>query len=226
MRKIIFLLFVFCFAITAVKCSKEEPANNAPSSFNLVFPSNDLLCIDNTITFNWNNAVDPEQDEVAYNIIIARDRQLTDVVENTTVATTQITFNLEKATAYYWQVNAIDVANNQGTKSAIFAFYTQGDLITNYAPFMAEQLTPANNETVNAGSVNLIWNASDINTEDTLTYEVYFGEGNAISLIEDSLTTKNFTVNVESGKSYSWKVNVKDNLGAKAIGQISEFTVN
>lgn len=227
MRKVIILFFVFTFLLLNIRCSKTTPKNEVPNNFNLVFPTKDLLCINNTITFNWDNAVDPEGDDIEYNIIIAKDRQLTDVVENRTVNTSQVTVTLEIATAYYWQVNALDVDNNQGTASDVFAFYTKGESVSNYAPFMAALVSPDNNEILNTTSVDLMWNASDINTTDTLTYEVLFAEdGNALNTLESAETNKNYTVTVESGKSYSWQINVIDNAGAKAIGQIWSFTAN
>ncbi|WP_299012709.1 hypothetical protein [uncultured Polaribacter sp.] len=226
MRKILTLFFVFCFFQLTMQCAKSAPKNEPPRNFTLVFPSKDLLCIDNNITFNWNDAVDPEQDEIEYNIIIAKDRQLTDIVENRTISNSQISIILEKNTAFYWQVTALDGVNNQGTFSDTFAFFTKGDPTVNYAPFMAELVFPAHNTSVDAGMLDLTWNASDINTTDTLTYEVFFGEGNALNLLEEASTEPNFGVTVVSGKTYSWQINVTDNFGAKAIGQVSKFTVN
>lgn len=226
MRKITTIFFAFCLLITSLKCSKSTPKNEAPGNFDLVFPSKDLLCIDNTITFNWNDAIDPEQDEIEYNIIISKDRQLTDIVENRTVNTSQVTITLEKGIAYYWQVNALDVANEQGTASDVFAFYTKGEAVSNYAPFMAELTSPENNGTINAGAIDLSWEASDIDATDVLTYEVLFGEGTNLNVVESALTNKNFSVTVATGNSYSWQINVTDSAGAKSIGQVWTFTVN
>lgn len=226
MRKaiIIFNLFSICFL--AVRCSKKEAANQIPSIVQLEFPTQDLLCIDNTIPFNWSDATDPENDVLEYNVIVAKDRQLTDVVENRTLSASQFTVALEKATAYYWQVSAIDVNNNQRSNSSVFAFYTKGNGVTNYAPFMADLQTPENNGSVAAGTVDLVWEASDINTTDTLTYELFFGEDSTLTSIDNTLTAKTFSVSVVSGKTYSWKINVTDNVGAKSIGQVFTFTVD
>lgn len=226
MRKITTIFFAFCFLITTTKCSKSTPKNEVPSNFDLVFPSKDLLCIDNIITFNWNDAIDPEEDEIEYNIIISRDRQLTDIVENRTVNTSQVTITLEKGIAYYWQVNALDVANEQGTASEVFAFYTKGEAVSNYAPFMAELKSPEDNDIISPGSVNLSWEASDIDDTDVLSYEVLFGEGANLNVVESNLTSKNYSVTVATGNSYSWQINVTDSAGAKSIGQVWTFTVN
>jgi hypothetical protein len=226
MRKIIMILNLYSLCFLAVSCSKEAPVNQPPSAVQLTFPTQDLLCIENSISFEWTDATDPEKDSIRYNIIIAKDRQLTDVIENRTVSISETSLTLEKATAFYWQVNAVDIDNNQASNSSVFAFFTKGDGVTNYAPFMADLKAPENNTSVSAGSVALVWEGADTNTEDTLTYELFFGEGTALNLLESELSLETYAVSVASGKTYSWKVNVTDSAGAKAIGQSFTFSVN
>jgi hypothetical protein len=211
--------------MVSIQCTKKD-TNKAPSSIELIFPTENLLCINNAVEFNWSDAIDTESNKIEYSITIATDRALTNIVENKTVITSQIVLNLEKATAYYWKVDALDVDNNLGSSSETYAFYTKGDAIENYAPFISKLVTPENNVPVNAGTVFLSWIAEDINTTDTLTYELYFGENGNLALINDALASKNYEITVDSGKTYSWKVNVKDQNGAKSIGEIWSFTVN
>jgi len=219
------ILFVICFCFLLTQCSKKV-SNQAPSAVSLIYPSENLLCIDNVINFNWGTATDPENDEVQYNIIIAKDRALTNIVENRTISERQVTIILLKDTPYYWKVDALDIDNNQGTASEVFAFFTQGQGVSNYAPFTSVLLTPENNSQLSSVSVNLTWDSGDANVNDTLTYEVFFGEDTNPSLVDDTLTSKSYTVSVASGKTYFWKVDVKDQNGAKSIGQVWRFTVN
>lgn len=223
-KRIITIIFI-CFGFIYVSCSKEAP-NQPPNSFQLIYPTQNLLCIENTIAFNWSKAVDPEDDDLQYNIIIATDRDLTNIIENRTISNSQISITLEKATAYYWKVEALDVNNNQGTTSETYAFLTKGDAIQNYAPFTSELLTPSNGGEVTSDTTSLTWDAADANTNDTLTYEVFFGENDNLTLQDDNVTTKSYSVSVESGKSYSWRIDVKDQNGAKSIGQVWTFSVN
>lgn len=225
MRKIILIVVFASTCLLNIKCS-STPENQAPSAVNLQFPTQDLLCIDNTIDFNWSDTTDPESDPVSYNLIIASDRALTNVVENRTVSTSQLSITLEKETAYYWKVDALDTNNNLATSSSVYAFYTKGEGTVNYAPFTSELLTPTNNGQVSAGSLNLTWNASDTNTTDTLTYEVFFGENSTLTMVAGDVTAKTYAVTVETGKTYSWKINVADQHGAKSIGEVWTFTVN
>ncbi len=216
------LLLSFCFFL--IHCSKKE--NQAPSTVDLVFPSANLLCIDNTITFDWSDAIDPDNDDLEYNLIIAKDRALSNIVENRTVTESQLEITLEKETAYYWKVDALDINNNLGSSSEVFAFYTKGDGTQNYVPFTSQLLTPNNNAVVASGVLNLTWNSADPNINDTLTFEVFFGENSNPELIDDAVSSENYTVTVVSGKTYFWKVNVIDEVGAKSIGQIWSFTAN
>lgn len=225
MRKIIIIVVFVSFCLLNFQCS-STPENQAPSAVQLIYPTTNLLCIDNTIVFDWSDAIDPESDEIEYNIMIATDRAITNIIENRTISESQLSITLNKNQSYYWKVDALDVNNNLGTASETFAFLTKGEGVINYAPFTSELLTPTNNGQVNAGSVSLTWDAADTNTGDTLTYEVYFGENSTLNLQDDTLTNKSYSVSVESGKSYSWKVNVVDQNGAKSIGQIWSFTVN
>ena len=219
------ILFLFLFSLLALQCTKKD-ANQAPSAVSLIFPSENLLCIDNTVDFNWSDAIDPEENEIEYKITVATDRGLTNIVESRTITSSQITFNLEKAKAYYWQVDALDIDNNLGTSSETYAFYTQGTVLENYAPFSPKVISPENSEVVNAGTVFLRWIAEDINTTDVLTYELYFGENDNLVLLENDLNSQNYEVTVDAGKTYSWQVNVKDQNGAKSIGQVWTFSVN
>lgn len=224
-RVFIITLIVGLFLLTT-QCAKD-PKNQVPTAVDLIYPTNNLLCINNTINFNWSEATDPEKDELEYNLIIATDRAMTNVVKNTTITSLQTTITLDKTTAYYWRVDALDVKNNQGTSSEVYTFYTKGEGVVNYAPFTAELVSPENeSEQTATTSISLVWDAADANTTDTLTYELYFGENSTLTLIDDSLSEKTHVVSVESGKTYSWKVNVKDQNGAKSIGQTWTFTVD
>jgi hypothetical protein len=226
MKKALVLSSILSVCIFATSCSKEEVRNQPPSAVQLVFPTQDLLCITNNVLFDWSDSVDEEGDVFEYNILVAKDRQLLDVVENRKVYTSNISIVLEKATAYYWQVNTVDVLNEQESSSPLFAFYTTGDGLVNYAPFMADLKAPENNTSVNSGNIDLVWEGTDANTSDSLTYELFFGENDALNLVDNALSVTNYPVSVTSGKTYSWKVNVKDDSGSKSIGQTFTFSVN
>ena len=98
MKKILISIVLVFASFVSIQCSKD-PKNRAPSAVNLIYPSQNLLCIENTITFNWSEAIDPENDALEYNIIIAKDRAMTNIIENETTTSSELTFILEKQTA-------------------------------------------------------------------------------------------------------------------------------
>ena len=228
MKKIIKASLIFTTICFVFACGGgDDPApNSAPSTAQLIYPSVDLLCIDNTIVFNWSEATDPENDAVRYKLIIAKDRALTQVVENRTITATNVTITLQKGIAHYWQVTAIDSEANEGQATAIQAFYTAGAGVSNYAPFTAALVSPDHDSDVNAGTVSLNWIGGDTNTDDVLTYDLYFGEEVNPPLVTSNLTSETSDVNVVSGKTYYWKINTLDGSGAKTIGQVWRFHVN
>ena len=204
------------------------PAPNEPPSTveNLIFPSANLLCIDNNITFDWDDATDPEGGTVRYRILIARDRELTQVEEERTVNQSQVTITLERGVAFYWNVVSLDNANAESDPTPTQAFFTAGDGISNHVPFTAGLISPQNMGTAAAGTVNLQWDGGDTDVDDVLTYELFFGTDANPPSFQTGITAENFDVTVMSGNTYFWRINTTDDSGATSIGTIWEFTVN
>jgi len=106
----------------------------------------------------------------------------------------------------------------------VYSFYTEGDPEINHLPFSPELLQPDLNSVVQTATATLKWNASDVDTSDALTFDVYFGTVNPpTTKIGNNQTAKMLDVNLEPSKSYYWKVVVKDNSAGEAIGQIWNF---
>lgn len=224
-KKIIF----FCTSLFIISCGGSddgEPVNNAPSSVNLVYPTENLLCINNRIKFDWSDATDADKDPIRYKIIIARNRDLTNIIKEQIVNSSNTTITLQKGTAHYWNVTAIDKNGKLGKPSAVYAFYTKGIGIVNTAPFTAKLENPENQGNIFGSSITLKWNGSDSNTGDILKYDVFFGNSPDPKLRESNISDSSYQVTIESGKTYYWKVNTIDNSNAKSIGQVWSFTVN
>ena len=205
----------------------NDPVNSAPSRVSqLIFPSSDLLCIDNTITFEWSASTDPDGDPISYRIVIATDRDLTNIVEQRTVSSTSVTITLNQGVAYYWAVTARDNQGAEASPSVTFAFYTEGPGISNHAPFTAALNAPGNGDMVSAGSVNLSWTGGDADPGDVLSFDVYFGETEDPPLIESDLAAENVDVSTVSGTTYYWRVDTIDDSGIKTIGQVWTFDTN
>jgi len=231
MRKVIKTIALFSLPLF-VACGgggskTPEVVNEAPSKVNLVYPTPNLLCIDNTIAFDWSDATDPNNDNINYKVEFSSNRNMSPIVKTETVSASTKSITLDKGTAYYWRVTAIDAKGLAGDPSDVNAFYTKGEGEANSAPFTAKLVSPADeNSDVVAGTITLTWEGAD-SDNDTLKYDLFFGESSDFtSAFEENLTTESKEVTVESGKTYYWKVNSIDPSNAKSIGQVWSFTVN
>ena len=132
MKKIIYTI---AFATLLWSCggsggdSPDDPdpiaENNAPSIPTLIYPSANLLCIDNSVNFSWNASTDEDGDNVSYQIQIAKDNQFTQIVQSVSNNNTTRTISLDKGVAYYWRVEAIDNKNEPELVSFYWLSFTQ-----------------------------------------------------------------------------------------------------
>ena len=205
------------------------PVNNAPTTPTLVSPVNNLLCIDNPVTCQWNASTDANGDVITYQIEVAKDAQFTQDKQTFNSQLTTQNVPLEEDISYYWRVKAIDSKNASSSYSSVYKFYTYGEGISNHLPFAPELISPTLNEVVHDApkTISLQWVADDVDISDTLTFDVYFGTDNPPVVINSAnLSAVTLEVNLEASTTYYWKVVVKDNQGGQTIGQIWNFTTD
>jgi hypothetical protein len=201
--------------------------NTAPTTPNLKSPTNGQLCISNTIDFQWEAATDPEKDAITYQIQIATDEQFTKNLKTAEGSNISQIITVDKGITYYWRVKAVDNKNLSGSFSTTFSFYTEGAVQANRIPFSPEIVAPLFNSSINAGNTNLKWSATDADTNDILTYDVYFGLDNPpTAKVVDNKTSTSVDVTTLAQKRYYWNVVVKDNKGGQTIGQVWNFKTN
>jgi len=204
----------------------EEELNQLPTIPELLFPTDNLLCIDNVIDFQWGVATDPNGDAITYQIEVSKDRQFSTIAHTASINGTSQTFTLEKGLAYYWRVKAYDAQSTESLYTPPFGFYTESEALINHLPFSPILINPALDTTLQANIVNLEWDASDVDG-DPLTYDVYFGTENPPNeLISKNQSETTFQVNTVSNTDYFWKVNVKDDDDGQTLGQVWKFSTN
>lgn len=205
-----------------------ETKNTAPGIPALVAPANATLCIDNVVNFAWNASTDAENNPIVYQLQIATDNQFTQIVKTAEGAAIGQTITLTKGTAYYWRVKATDSKNASSNYSTTYSFYTEATAATNHLPFLPQLLLPEINSFVNSATVNLKWTATDVDTDDILSYDVYLGTANPpVTKVGNNLSTTSLTINsLQNATNYYWKVVVKDNKGGATVGQIWQFKTN
>ena len=228
MNKINLLILLGVLVSACSSGGSDSPEENkAPSNVEtLIYPTNNLLCIDNTIEFEWSSSTDPDGDNVSYTLEIAQNNSFSTLDETFTVTTTTKSVTLEKDIVYYWRVKAIDSKGLSSNYSSTYQFYTEGEGVTNHLPFAPELIAPELGTTVSGSSINLEWDCADVDN-DVLTYDVYFGtETSPTTKVGDNQTTKTLSVSVNPLTNYYWKVVAKDGEGGESIGQIWSFNTN
>lgn len=201
--------------------------NTAPTVPELLAPSNNKLCLDNSVNFQWNVSVDAENDAITYQIQVARDNQFLQIVKTIDGSTVTQNILLDKGLAYYWRVKATDSKSLSSVFSPTNSFYTAGVAVTNYLPFSPVLVQPTLNTVLNATTATLKWSASDVDVNDKLVYDVYFGTANPpTALLSANIATNTFNVTLVSSTEYFWKIVVKDGKGGETIGQIWKFKTN
>ena len=231
MRKNIYFIVIACSLFSCGggdSSSAEENSNTAPTVPTLVAPTNNKLCIDNAVSFEWNASTDAEKNPITYQIQIATDNQFTQIVKTAEGTPNYQNLTLNKGTAYYWRVKATDSKNASGNYSNTFSFYTEAEVVANHLPFLPQLVQPEFNSFINSTTAILKWTAADVDTNDALVYDVYLGTTNPpTAKVGTNLTTTSWTTTtLQATTNYYWKVIVKDNKGGETIGQVWNFKTN
>ena len=226
MKRILYFL-ILDILISSCGGSKGDdpplPENKAPSTPILAAPANNLLCITNELDFQWDEAIDPEGDDVSYEIEVAKDRLFSEITHSLNTSSTSQMITLEKGSAYYWRVRAVDSKSAESDYSSIFQLYTEGDGIINHLPFSPALVAPVSNATVQNATTTLEWTASDVDN-DPLNFDIYFGTENPpINLESENQSGNSLNVNLNARTDYYWRVVVKDDKNGKTIGQVWTF---
>ncbi|MFG4000878.1 glycoside hydrolase family 78 protein [Flavobacterium aquidurense] len=201
--------------------------NIAPTVPALTAPADGKLCLDKIIAFQWALSTDENKDNITYQIQIAKDNSFSQIVKTLEVTTNSTSAELEKNTAYYWRVKATDSKGLSSNYTATYKFYTTGDAVVNHLPFSPELVQPSINSVSNTTTATLKWTATDVDTKDVLTYDVYFGKTNPpTAKVSENTSAISFDVTLEPTTQYFWQIVVKDNKGGETVGQVWKFKTN
>ncbi len=228
MKKYLYLILVVNSLIACGESGDDPESisvveNRTPSVPVLMAPVDNLLCIDNTVTFNWESSLDLDGDTINYTIQIAKDIQFLQMVHNASIQKTTTVFALDIGKAYYWRVKATDSKNDSSSFSSTFQFYTEGIASENHQPFSPDLVSPELSSVVQTTTATLEWTANDVDN-DTLVYDIFFGTDNPpLQKLSANQSETILNVEVASSKVYYWKVVVKDSKGAQSIGQVWNF---
>ena len=223
------LLYILLFSAAIVSCgggsdTEITDENTAPSVPSLLSPANNALCTELTLNIQWQAAIDGEGDALSYLLQVAKDAGFSNIVHASTVSQTSKSFTVDGGESYYWRVKAKD-ALTSSEFSSVYNFYSEGEGVENHIPFSPELVAPAMNGAISKGSVKLEWTATDLDSEDVLSYDVFVGtSSNSLQKEGSNLSDKSYTITLNSANTYYWRVDVKDGNGGVTIGQVWEFT--
>ena len=226
MKKKLYTSLVSLLLLSCGGGDDSDSANTAPTTPSLTSPSNSLLCLNNQVTFDWEDSIDSENDAISYQLQIAEDNQFTKGLITKQSTISQQTLVLNKGVAYYWRVKAIDNLNASSDYSSIYSLYTEGPAKTNHLPFLPQIVSPEYNLTIAPTAAQLKWTASDPDSGDILKYDVYLGTANpptAKVSSDISITNVDVSSSIQAATVYYWQVVVKDNKGGETKGQIWNF---
>ena len=166
---------------------------------------------------------DPDGDEVVYDVYFGNYSPPPMIESNYSGNCTDIFYNWEPNTTYYWKIVAWD-EHGASTEGPIWSF----TLDRNYPPDPAHNPFPPDGyECVPVDAV-LYWNGSDPNQWDTLTYDVYFGPNPDPPIAALDLSKNEYdpydSNPMELYQEYFWSITTRDKSGLQTPGPEWTFT--
>ena len=228
------IIITLCSILLLVSCTEEEsinldyPLNDLrvePTTPSLIYPTNNLVCTNFNLEFDWTTSRTITGGEISYLIEIASDSEFNQILFSSTAEESGSIFTLAQGTSYFWRVKAKDNKGYESPYSSIQSFITEPEATTNIIPAISSTATPATGATVTGNSTTLQWDATD-GDNDPLVYDVYFGESNPPQLFAENLSASSLEVTIEASKTYYWRVIAKDSHQGVAISRVWNFETN
>jgi hypothetical protein len=121
-----------------------------------------------------------------------------------------------------------------GTTSVLYLYDTVGNRIAktvypsgdiqNNPPNTPSLVFPSNGATDVDTRPELAWSGSDPDSNNMLTYAIYFGEENQLELVRSGIYATTFTTKpLKPRTTYYWKVEARDNFNATTTSPIYSF---
>jgi len=224
-KKLIWLVGFVSLAtgLSVAGCAKDATSSDGPPDNENQPPTGPSTLYgqaltDTSIYLNWH---DNSTNETGF--VIFRG-QLADPAPIDTVPANQRFYTnngLEPLSPYTYYV----VAVNSYGESQPSNFVTVTTLSSNHPPRIPSNPSPPDGSADQRIDVNISWQASDPDEDDTLSFDLYFGPAGAtIPLIATDLSTGFYDLSIlEYSTVYNWRVVVYDSFGDSAIGPVWSF---
>lgn len=226
------LIFFLLVVILFTSCSKKEPSGPdiTVEKAILLFPEQNAICISganisgtqSSITFKWVEVTNAN----SYTIMV-KNLQTNEVI--TQISTqNEAVVTLLKNTPYSWSVNAKTANNKTSSQSVSWKFYNAGTGTISYPPFPADELVPADGQSINAvnGKIKIMWKGSDAD-QNIVNYDIYLGTTALPGIYKKEVLSNSLEeVQVNPKTRYYWKIVSRDAEGNTSESNIVSFSTN
>ena len=194
------------------------PLPPAPTAATLKTPAQNSECLDGeNVEFSWNASENTD----SYTIVIKNLLTTSQISQTTT--STSVTIKLELGQPYSWFITSTSSTSTETASSTKWKFYLKGEPTSNYAPFPADLITPKSETSVSSGSINFEWKGSDVDENDSLTFDLYVDSNNPpTNKVKTNLSTSTTNVTLDAG-TYYWKIVTRDNKGSNSDSGVAMF---
>jgi len=198
--------------------------NNLPSMPDISYPLNKAIDVVKTFSLKWTKSIDPDGDQVKYNILLGKTENLqsSDKYNKDAIITNELAVVLDGHTKYFWKIEVLDV-NVKAFESSLASFTTLNKNPT--VPIINEL------KEVEVGdllTLPLSWSASVDADNDELKYDIYLTKNDAFAEIdriaEDITSTKHTIDAIAYNTNYKLKVVVKDGFGGKISSETKSLS--
>ncbi|KYK21931.1 hypothetical protein AYK25_02970 [Thermoplasmatales archaeon SM1-50] len=217
-----FALVVSTFTISfAPRIGAEPIENNPPDIPSEPNPINGSMNVSISANLSW-ICEDPDGDPVVFDVYFGTESPPELVASNHT-NTSYNPGTMNYSTHYYWKIIAWD---NQSLSSEgpEWEFTTVEKI--NSPPNMPNNESPSNGSTGIAIDVILSWDGGDPDEEDTVHYDVYFGNTSDPALVKNNQTNTSYQPIelLDYNTMYYWRIVAWDNHNASTEGPLWVFT--
>jgi hypothetical protein len=233
------LISLILLALVYVACSSDSNSpeeNTPPIAGDYIIPTDNQVCAGSIVSpseinvqFEWEPFMDNEDAVLNYTFTITN-LLVNAVVITQNLNTTQTSAILERGVSYAWIVAATD-SSGETVAGETWQFQTPFEAQSNYAPFPATLITPANGQTFDGSGqydVHFSWEGNDPDPGETeeLGYTLYIDTTNpptSTLLTNFPLTSISEVLN---GDVYYWKVVTHDPNGNTSETLVRQFVVD
>ncbi len=232
MKKIFFKKLIYLLSLILLSCGGggEEngggsgpvdppPTPQKPQKAVLSKPENNTECLEvDAVKFEWNTA----QNTTSYTLNVKN--LTTNEISSTTTTSTSADMTLDKGFPYSWQIISTN-STSFVAESDKWKFYLSGEPLKNHTPFPAEIVEPYPGTSLNSGSVQLSWTFSDIDSNDTHSFDIYIDKKDGSTLLAENWGATKRTISLTDPGTYYWRIVTKDNHGASSDSGLSSFII-